>query len=127
MRKQSIKRGVWTIGRRKPRKQRGGFFPIGALAGPILSSIASNLAGPLLKKLIGEHKKDIDADDDITKMARDNILWYRRAVSKKVTLPNGRTFYAKYERVSHKHLPRNITVRRTTVIGPRRQRRQREA
>ena len=44
MRKQSIERGVWTIGGRKRRKQRGGFFHIGALTGSILGGIASNLA-----------------------------------------------------------------------------------
>ena len=60
-------------------------------------------------------------------MARDNILLRRRAVPKKVTLPNGRTFYAKYERVSCKNLSREITVRKTRAIGPRRQRRQRGA
>ena len=29
------------------------FFPIGALAGPVLGGIAPNLAGPLIKKIIG--------------------------------------------------------------------------
>ena len=54
MRKHSIRKGVWTIGGRRSRKQKGGLFPIGALAGPILGGIASNLAGPLLKKTIGD-------------------------------------------------------------------------
>ena len=51
MRKQSVKRGVWRIGRRQ--RETGGFFPIGALAGPIIGGIDSNLAGPLLKKIVG--------------------------------------------------------------------------
>ena len=58
MRKQLIRRGVWTIGGRRRRKKTGGgggvgAIPISALAGPVLGGIASNLAGPLLTKLIG--------------------------------------------------------------------------
>ena len=64
-------------------------------------------------------------DDDTTKMTRDNILLRRRAVPKRVTLPDGRTFYATYERISHRQLPRNIPVKRKRAIGPRRQRWQR--
>ena len=56
MRKQSIIRGVWRIvGRR--RQQTGGFFPTGALAEPIIGGIASNLAGPLLKKIVGGKRR----------------------------------------------------------------------
>ena len=87
-----------------------------------MGGLGSNLAGPLLKKIIGSRK---NADDgDTTKMTRDNILLHRRAVPKKVTLPNGRTFYARYERISDRQLPLNITVKRKRAIGPRRQRRQ---
>ena len=58
-------------------------------------------------------------------MIRDNILLCRRAVPKKVTLPNGRTFYAKYEGFSCRSLPRNVTVRRNATIDSQRQRKQR--
>ena len=58
-------------------------------------------------------------------MVRDNILLRRRADPKKVTLSNGRTFYAKYERVSRRNLPRIITVRRNRTIGPRGRRKER--
>ena len=58
-------------------------------------------------------------------MARDNILLCRRAVPKKVTLPNGRTFYAKYYRFSRGNLPRNITVRGNRTIDLQRRRKQR--
>ena len=68
-------------------------------------------------------QKKADGDDGTTKMTRDNILLRR---PKKVTLLNGRTFYAKYEMVSCKNLPRNITFRRTRTIGRQKQRRQRE-
>ena len=50
MGKQSIRKCVWTIGGRRRRKETGGLFPIGVLAGPILGGITSNLVGPLLKK-----------------------------------------------------------------------------
>ena len=54
MRRQSIRRGVWRIG---GRRQTGGFFPISALAGPIIAGITSNLAGPLLKKIVGGKRR----------------------------------------------------------------------
>ena len=57
-------------------------------------------------------------------MVRDNVLLRRCAIPKKATLPDGRTFYVKYERVSRRNLPTNATVRRKRTIGPRRQRRQ---
>ena len=56
MRKQSIRRGVWSIGGRR-QQQTGGFFLIGASAGPIIGGIASNLAGPLLKKIVGRKRR----------------------------------------------------------------------
>ena len=39
-----------------------------------------------------------------------------------MTLPNGQSFLARYERVSKKVLPRNVTIARTQQIGKRRQR-----
>ena len=55
-------------------------------------------------------------------MVRDNILLHRGAVPKKVTLRNSRTFYAKFERVSCRNLPRNITVKGNRTIGSQRRR-----
>ena len=37
----------------------------------------------------------------------------RRDTPKRVTLPNGRTFFARYKRVSRGHLPANIRMNRT--------------
>lgn len=37
----------------------------------------------------------------------------KRDTLKKVTLPNGRTFYAKYERVARSNLSANIRMNRT--------------
>ena len=36
----------------------------------------------------------------------------KRETPKKVTLPNGRTFVARYERVTRDHLPANIRLER---------------
>ena len=58
-------------------------------------------------------------------MPRDNILLRRRAAPKKVTLADSKIFYGRYERISRRQLPRNITVKRKRAIGPRRQRQQR--
>ena len=40
---------------------------------------------------------------------RDKIVLRKRAVPKVVTLPNGTAFSARYERISRKQLPRNIS------------------
>ena len=46
----------------------------------------------------------------------------RRTAPKRITLPNGRTFIARYERVSQKNLLSNVTIKRKRTIGPRQQR-----
>ena len=61
MRKKSIGRGVWRISER--RRRQTGFFLIGALAGPVIGGITSDLAGPLRKKII-VGKNDEDNNDD---------------------------------------------------------------
>ena len=53
---------------------------------------------------------------------REKILLQRQVIHKKVTLPNGRIFYAKYERTSRQNLPRNVTIRKNRTIGSRQQR-----
>ena len=47
------------------------------------------------------------------------------ATSKRVTLPNGRTFVARYKRIPRDHLPPNIIMRRTYTqrAAPRSRRR----
>ena len=44
---------------------------------------------------------------------RNNIVLVKRDAPKKVTLPNGKTFYAKYRRVTRHYLPGGITIGRT--------------
>ena len=50
------------------------------------------------------------------------------ATPKRVTLPNGRTFVARYKRIRRSELPHNIVMRRTykdrAAVGRRRVRRQ---
>ena len=48
----------------------------------------------------------------------------RRAAPKKVTLSDSKIFYARHERISHRQLPRNITVKRKRTIDSRRQKQQ---
>ena len=43
---------------------------------------------------------------------RDNIVLIKRKNRKRVQLPNGRVFYAKYQRVSRDALPKNVCIRR---------------
>ena len=43
---------------------------------------------------------------------RNRIIMVKRQTPKKVTLPNGRTFYAKYKRTTRAELPANIVLRR---------------
>ena len=57
-------------------------------------------------------------------MSRNNILLQRLPAPKRVKLPNGRVFFAKYQGVGRDILPERVRIRRTYVrkIGPRRQR-----
>ena len=53
---------------------------------------------------------------------RKKIVLKRKTTPKVVTLTNGTTFTARYERISRKNLPTNIKVKKTRTIGPRTQR-----
>ena len=46
-------------------------------------------------------------------MYRKKILLRQKATPQRVTLPNRRSFLARYERVSRKNLPSNVTIRRS--------------
>ena len=48
-----------------------------------------------------------------------NVLLRRRTAPQRICLPNGRSFLARYERVSRRNLPQNVTIKRTRQIGPR--------
>ena len=43
---------------------------------------------------------------------RDRIIMIKRATPKRVTLPNGRTFLARYKRATRNDLPHNISLPR---------------
>ena len=98
MRRQSIKRGIWHIGGRG-RLQTGGFFPLAALAGPVIGGLAYHDNDD------NHYDNDVDKDD----IPRDNIILRKRPVPNRVTLPNGRAFYARYERVPRSNLPANVS------------------
>ena len=44
---------------------------------------------------------------------RNNIILVKRDIPKRVTLPNGRTFLAKYRKVTRQYLPGGTTIART--------------
>ena len=44
---------------------------------------------------------------------KNNYAMVKLAVPKRVTLPNGRTFIARYKRIKRSELPPNIVMRRT--------------
>ena len=61
-------------------------------------------------------------------MSRNNIFLRKLPQPKLVKLPNGRTFYVRYQRLNRQTLyPTKVRIKRTYVrkIGPRRQRKQR--
>lgn len=60
-------------------------------------------------------------DIDNGAMVWDKILLRRRVNPQKVTLSNGRIFYAKYQTVSRKNLGANVTTERIGEIRPRQQ------
>ena len=53
-RKQSVRNGVWYIGgrRRSRRGQKEGFLPIACLLGSVLAPLISEIAKPILKKIV---------------------------------------------------------------------------
>ena len=55
--------------------------------------------------------------------SRDNIVLIKRENPKRVQLPNGRVFYAKYKRVGRAALPGNVRIQRKRKAGGGRRRR----
>ena len=49
---------------------------------------------------------------------RNNIILLKRDTPKKVTLPDGRTFYANYRRVNRNYLPVNVKIQRMYQGSP---------
>ena len=50
---------------------------------------------------------------------KEKIVLKKRSTPKIVTLPNGTTFTARYERISRKQLPSNIRVKKVQTVRPR--------
>ena len=74
------------------------------------------IAKPVIKKIFGRGKRRYRQREK--KYCYDDVLLLR------VMLPNGQSFVARYERVSRKNIPRNITVKKVWKIGPRQRRTQ---
>lgn len=55
-------------------------------------------------------------------MVKRHIILKQRRAPVQITLPNGRSFTSRWERISRKQLPVNIKVARGRNIGPTRQR-----
>lgn len=53
---------------------------------------------------------------------KQNVLVKRSVMPQRVCLLNDTSFIVKYERVSRKNLPSNMTIRQTKTIGPRNRR-----
>ena len=53
-------------------------------------------------------------------MVKQTIILRKRAAPKVVSLPNGRSFTPKWERISRKRIPINIKVKKQRTIGSRR-------
>ena len=47
------------------------------------------------------------------------IVLGRCVIPKRVRLPNGISFVARYERISRSSFPENIRITRTRTVGPR--------
>ena len=112
------------------KKQKGRFLPIlGSLSEPLLISAVDAIGGEILKELgskifgKGKRKEEEERWEGST-IPRSNILLQRHLAPKRVQLPNGRVFFAKYQRVGRYRLPERLRIRRTYVrkIKPRRQR-----
>ena len=76
------------------------------------------------KKNYSKRTNDNEKHCEMPPRHRNNIVMIKLAMPKKVTLPNGRTFYAKYKRVKGDSLPDNVTIKYTYKrrTGRRRQR-----
>ena len=65
---------------------------------------------------------EVKGDIDRYNIYKGKILLRRKVTPQRVTLPDGRSFLARYERVSQKNLLSNATIRKNRTIGLRRQR-----
>ena len=105
---------------------------LGRFARPLLVSAAGSIDVEVLKTLGKKIGRDKDQEDDTQEkdgkgfsMPRNNILPQRLTTPRRVQLPNGRVFFAKYERANrHALAPTQVKINRNYVgkIGQRRQR-----
>lgn len=92
------------------KRQKGSFLPIASLLGSVADPLIDKIVKPILKKnfLVEGLKED----------AADYMPRQKNRIQR-VKPTNGQLFLARYERVSRQNLTRNVTVRRTRQIRPR--------
>ena len=79
--------------KKKKQQQRGGFIaPIAAALAPVATNLVPNYSGKMAQ--------------------RYRIVMVKRQNPKRVTLPNGRTFYARYRHATRAELPANVRLNR---------------
>ena len=122
--RQSIKKGLWHIG---GRRQNGGAFSLGllaGLAGPLIGAVAK----PIFKKNSrwGNQEEGKKKAEKGKRMVKKNIILRKRRAPVQINLPNGRSFMSRWKKRSRKQLPINIKVPRSRAIGPRRQRKNKQ-
>ena len=69
---------------------------------------------------------EVKGDIDGYNIYKGKILLRWKVTPQRITLPDGRSFSARYERVSRKNLQSNVTIRRNRTIGPRWQRKRKK-
>ena len=69
---------------------------------------------------------EVKGDIDGYNIYKGKILLRWKVTPQRVTLPDGRSFLARYERVSQKNLLSNVTIRKNRTIGLRRQRKRKK-
>ena len=96
-------------------RQRGLFFPVAAAFAPLAANLIGKIIGRgkwkrTAKKRIKINQTSLMKHNKMTK--RDKIMIMKREGPKRVTLSNGRTFIARYQRATRAHLPANVRLAR---------------
>ena len=67
-------------------------------------------------------EEDSKRKEEEEKDGKKHMILGKRRPPVQITLPNGRSFTSRWERISRKQLPINIKVAKSRTIGPRRKR-----
>ena len=67
-------------------------------------------------------EEDSKRKEEEEKDGKKHVILGKRRAPVQISLPNGRSFTSRWERISRKQLPINIKVAKSRTIGPRRKR-----